>query len=55
VDLEELLDYWPVPPRRVVTISGQYQHLGRGRSLPYELEEDGESANGRFPDRNSDL
>ena len=39
--LDDLLEYQPVPPRRVVTISVRYQHLGRGRPLPYRVE-DGE-------------
>ena len=42
VDLDELLDYRPVPPRRVVTMSVRYRQLGRGRPLPYPLEEDNE-------------
>lgn len=40
-DLDDLLDYQPVPPRRVVTISVRYRHLGRGRPLPFRTE-DGE-------------
>jgi hypothetical protein len=40
--LDELLEYQPVPPRRVVAFSIPYQHLGRGRPLPYLLEDDGE-------------
>jgi hypothetical protein len=39
-DLDELLDYKHVPPRRVVTISVQYRYLGRGRPLPYLVEDD---------------
>jgi hypothetical protein len=39
---EELLNYRPVPPRRVVTMPVQYRQLGRGRPLPYHLEEDPE-------------
>ncbi len=42
VELEELLDDRPVPPRRVVTMPVQYRLLGRGRPLPYHREEDGE-------------
>jgi hypothetical protein len=37
-DLGDLLDYQPVPPRRVVTISVRYRHLGRGRPLPFRTE-----------------
>ena len=39
---EELLDDRPVPPRSVVTMPVAYRQLGRGRPLPYHLEEDGE-------------
>ena len=39
-DLNELIDYMPVPPRRVLTTSVRYRHLGRGRPLPYPLPED---------------
>jgi hypothetical protein len=39
-DLDELVDHMPVPPRRVVTFSVCYRHLGRGRPLLYPLEED---------------
>jgi hypothetical protein len=41
-DLDDLLAYQPVPPRRIVTISVRYRPLGRGRPLPYVLDEDGE-------------
>ena len=41
-DLDDLLAYRPVPPRRIVTISVHYRQLGRGRPLPYMLDEDGE-------------
>jgi hypothetical protein len=41
-DLDELLNYQPVPPRRAVTLSVQYRHLGRGRPLPYSLKDDEE-------------
>jgi hypothetical protein len=41
-NLDDLLDYQPVPPRRVVTVSVQYRHLGRGRPLPYQIEDDAE-------------
>jgi hypothetical protein len=41
-DLDELLDYQSVPPRRIVNISVQYRHLGRGRPLPFVLEDDEE-------------
>jgi hypothetical protein len=41
-NLDDLLNYQPVPPRRVVTISVQYRHLGRGRPLLYQLEDDAE-------------
>ncbi len=41
VELEELLNYQPVPPRRVVTMAVPYRQVGRGRPLPYHLEEDG--------------
>jgi hypothetical protein len=40
-DVDDPLDHKPVPPRLTVTISVQYRHLGRGRPLPYLLE-DGE-------------
>jgi hypothetical protein len=40
-DLDELLDYQPVPPRHVVTTLMRYRQVGRGRPLPYHLEEDG--------------
>ena len=39
-DLDELIGYMPVPPRRVVTISVPYRRVGRGRPLLYPLEED---------------
>jgi hypothetical protein len=41
-DLDDLLDYKHVPPRRVVTISVQSRHIGRGRPLPYSVEDDEE-------------
>jgi len=41
-DLDDLVDYEPVPPRRVVSITNQYRRIGRGRPLPYILDEDGE-------------
>jgi hypothetical protein len=41
-NLDELRDFKPVPPRRVVTISIRYRHVGRGQPLPYRLDEDGE-------------
>jgi hypothetical protein len=39
-DLDDLVDYEPVPPRRVVSITIQYRQIGRGRPLPYILDED---------------
>ncbi len=30
--LDDLLDYKHVPPRRIVTISVEYRHIGRGRN-----------------------
>jgi hypothetical protein len=39
-DLDDLLAYQPVPPRRIVTISVHYRRLGRGRPLPYLLDEE---------------
>jgi hypothetical protein len=41
-ELDDLLDYEHVPPRRVVTISVQYRYLGRGQPLPYPVEDDEE-------------
>jgi hypothetical protein len=41
VGLDELVDYKPVPPRRVVRITTRYQRQGRGRPLPYLLDEAG--------------
>jgi len=41
-DLDDLLDYKHVPPRRVVTISVQYRYFGRGQPLPYPVEDDEE-------------
>jgi hypothetical protein len=41
-DLDDLLNYKHVPPRRIVTISVQYRHIGRGRPLPYPVEDDEE-------------
>jgi hypothetical protein len=46
-DLDELLDYKHVPPRRVVTISVQYRYLGRGQPLPYPVEDDAERLSSR--------
>jgi len=40
LDLDDLLDYQPVPPRRVTRISVHYRRLGRGRPLPYLVDED---------------
>jgi len=40
LDVDDLLDYQPVPPRRVTRISVRYRRLGRGRPLPYLLDED---------------
>lgn len=40
LNLDDLIDYEPVPPRRVVTISIQYRWLGRGTPRPYVLDED---------------
>jgi hypothetical protein len=39
--IDELLDYEPVPPRLVTRISLRYQRPGRGRPLPYLLDEVG--------------
>jgi hypothetical protein len=39
--LDELLDYKPVPPRRVVSINARYRRQGRCRPLPYLLDEAG--------------
>ena len=41
-DLDELVDYKPVPPRHVVSITVEYRQIGRGRPLPYILDEDGD-------------
>ncbi len=41
-DLDDLVDYKPVPRRRMVSISIQYRQIGRGRPLPYILDEGGE-------------
>jgi hypothetical protein len=35
VGLDELVDYKPVPARRVVRVTTRYQRQGRGRPLPY--------------------
>jgi hypothetical protein len=40
--LDDLLAYQPVPPRRVTRISVQYHLQGRGRPLPYSLNEAGQ-------------
>jgi hypothetical protein len=40
--VDELVDYGPVPPRRIITISVRYRNLGRGRPLLYPLEEETE-------------
>ncbi len=39
--VDELLDYKPVPPRRVVRTYAQYRRQGRGQPLPYLLDEAG--------------
>jgi hypothetical protein len=39
--IDELLDYKPVPPRRVVRTYARYRRQGRGRPLPYLLDEAG--------------
>jgi hypothetical protein len=39
VCLDDLLDYQPVPPRRVTRIAVRYQRRGRGLPLPYFLDE----------------
>jgi hypothetical protein len=36
----EEIQYNPIPPRRVITISVQYVLQGRGKPLPYELDEE---------------
>ena len=41
-DLDDLLDYKHVRPRRVVTVSVPYRRLGRVRPLPYPVEHDPE-------------
>jgi hypothetical protein len=40
--LDDLLAYQPVPPRRVTRISVRYLLQGRGRPLPYTLDEAGQ-------------
>jgi len=40
LDLDDLLEYQPVPPRRVTRISVRKRWLGRGQPLPYLLDED---------------
>jgi hypothetical protein len=40
--LDDLLAYHPVPPRRVTRISVRYLLQGRGRPLPYTLDEAGQ-------------
>jgi hypothetical protein len=40
--LDDLLAYQPVPPRRVTPISVRYLLQGRGRPLPYTLDEAGQ-------------
>jgi hypothetical protein len=37
----EELHYAPVPPRKTITVSVRYTVRGRGRPLPYALEEGG--------------
>ena len=41
-NVDDLVIYQPVPPRRVMRISVESRRLGRGRPLPYALDEDGE-------------
>jgi len=41
-NVDDLVNYQPVPPRRVMRISVESRRLGRGRPLPYALDEDGE-------------
>jgi hypothetical protein len=39
IGLDDLLGYQPVPPRRVARIVVRYQRVGRGRPLPYLIDE----------------
>lgn len=39
VESEEI-SYTPVPPRRSTTVTVRYQLRGRGRPLPYPVEDD---------------
>jgi hypothetical protein len=39
IGLDDLVDYQPVPPRRVAPIVVRYQRVGRGRALPYFINE----------------
>jgi hypothetical protein len=39
VEIEEQLNYEPVPPRTAVTVSVRYCVRGRGRPLLYPLDE----------------
>jgi hypothetical protein len=41
-NVDDLVNYQTVPPRRVMRISVESRRLGRGRPLPYALDEDGE-------------
>ena len=41
-NVDDLVNYQSVPPRRVMRISVESRRLGRGRPLPYALDEDGE-------------
>lgn len=36
----EDIQYNPIPPRRVITVTVRYELQGRGLPLPYELDED---------------
>ena len=38
VESEEI-QYNPIPPRRVITVSVQYELQGGGQPLPYEIDE----------------
>ena len=35
--VDELLDYKPVPPRRVLEMYARYRRQGRGRPLPFAI------------------
>jgi hypothetical protein len=37
--LDDLVDYQPVPPRRIARIVVRYERAGRGKPLPYFIEE----------------